>query len=512
MSVSATYALAVDLNGDGDFLDAGEDISAYWKKVRITLGVRHPGEFMAGSASLDVILKNDSYKFSPQHAGALSGFAQGSLIRFQMTYAGTTVTLFQGYIDHIKPSIGANEDRTCEVQCDGYFVHLQSDLVRIAPMANCYTGAVATALLAHVSTPPPVGTGGNYGVGKWGVSKWGASPITAETGLQFYAYVGDNWGPTSSVYSAITELANTERGLFFEARDGSVKFWARDHFSNDLQNAVDATWDGTYIARGRGQYTYGENIINSIDIAYMPRELDTAVSVLGRSRTRIRLPAGTTKKTTVQYQDAVGNQITGYYPVTPVPAADYRATYANHGEYSNYITASVVGYGTRADVTFTNNHPSLELVVQTLWQVRGQRLYTYGREQIHYQDDTSILALKKVYSKQLDLQLLQDDDTATQLAAYIVNQNKNPRGNIPGTAFYANYDNAHMLQVRDRTIGDRIAISEGQTGINQEYWIVGESHDVTLGGEHLASYVFEPTPLAPAGIYGVSKWGQSSWG
>ena len=43
----------------------------------------------------------------------------------------------------------------------------------------------------------------------------------------------------------------------------------------------------------------------------MPRELDTAVSVLGRSRTRIRLAIGATKTATVQYQDNVGNQITG---------------------------------------------------------------------------------------------------------------------------------------------------------------------------------------------------------
>ena len=40
--VTATYALYADWNNDGDYEDAGEDISADWMQVVITRGFASP--------------------------------------------------------------------------------------------------------------------------------------------------------------------------------------------------------------------------------------------------------------------------------------------------------------------------------------------------------------------------------------------------------------------------------------------------------------------------------------
>jgi hypothetical protein len=70
-------------------------------------------------------------------------------------------------------------------------------------------------------------------------------------------------------------------------------------------------------------------------------------------------------------------------------------------------------------------------------------------------------------------------DEADQIARYELRLRSQPRGVI--TALETS-TRAHPQHVLARSLFDRIAIHETQTGHDAEYLIVGETHEVTLGG------------------------------
>lgn len=519
MGVKATYEVCCDLNDDGDFSDASEDITAYVKHYRTQHGASTPEEMMSRSATCDLTLNNASHLFSPEHASALANFTQGKRLRIRENYNGTWKLHYLGYIDHIKPAPGANERRETRVTCDGYFVRLQSDRAQLTPMTFVTTGTVISGLLKGVTQPIASSGAGKYGKSKYGAAVYGSPAVTAEAGAQSFPYVGDTIGPQDTIYGFSKQMVETERGFMFEDVDGTLKFWGRTHWSNDLQNAVDATFDGTYIRIGGGQYSYGEGIVNLQQLSFTPRRLDPALSVVAASAESVNLRHSgdtnghDTKTVTLSFRDDQGQPCGAINIVPPVPGVDFRAHYYNV-DVTKFVKVRVVPYSDRVDVIWTNTYTGPDIVyVYKNWQVRGQKLFTASPVTITSRDETSINTLRRTYAgPPLNLPLLQLSEDAQMVADAIVAQKKAPRGRFDGITFVANYDAAHMQQAHDRQIGDRIALSEGQTGANNEYWIVGITRDVQVAGDvQSVTYVLKPKPSSDVGIYGFSTYGAAKY-
>jgi hypothetical protein len=91
----ASWQLLVDWNGDGDFLDANEDISAYYRTLEWSYGRNYASELTGLSTNgvLTVVLDNRSGIFSSFNAGSAiyGNILPRRKVQLKSTYSGTTL-------------------------------------------------------------------------------------------------------------------------------------------------------------------------------------------------------------------------------------------------------------------------------------------------------------------------------------------------------------------------------------------------------------------------------------
>lgn len=510
--VNATYALAVDLNGDLDYGDANEDISAYWKHISINVGIDRPGEHIGRSATLTATLENSSHKFSPQHASALSGFTIGKKLRLQMTYSATTVTLYEGRIDVIDPAPGATSSRECRVVCNGYLTRLQRGEVKIGAQRDVSTDELATAILGNVAEYPAMLTGWFLGNSTW--SKLGTSTnlsavsafASIETCAGSYDFAGDNFAKQASPYGALRDTTESERGWLFEGRDGKVYLWSRHHLVKDLPNAVDATLTDSDFSPLK--YSFGGTLVNECDVNYHPRKVAGIGVVLGTVDTPIRVKRTQSSTVTVRFVDASGAKIDGIDLIAPVAGYDFTANHLLSGrgqDLSKSFAITVKPVGDGAELTFTNKARYDGFVLAGA-RIRGTRLQDFGMQKTTYIDSASQTAYGRAY-KNISATLIESGQEGDDLARWEVANHSTPTGNLEQIGFYANKSAALMAQARDRNMGDRVALSETQTGVNNEYFIIGKRIDLTPQNIHYERWILEPKPTQSFWLLGTASFG-----
>ena len=150
MGEVATYALYVDWNSDGDYGDAGEDISADWMSISITRGFNGPLARYPGVGRMTVQLKNAAQTYSPP---ATAAARPRRPVRLTMTYDATTVTLFEGYIDTLKPTSGTQRTRRAVMDCIDDGSKLDQFEGSITLETNVWADDVIASIVSAVYTP-----------------------------------------------------------------------------------------------------------------------------------------------------------------------------------------------------------------------------------------------------------------------------------------------------------------------------------------------------------------------
>lgn len=515
--VNATYALECDLNGDLGYGDANEDLSAYWKRIDIDYGMSNPGDHMGRSATLRVVLENSTHKFSPEHASALSGFATGRKLRLQMTYSATTKTLYEGRITNIKPAPGANGPRDCIVRCDGYLARLQEDDVMLDVQSDVRTDELVAQVLMNAPERPGMATGWLLGIDGWsnlGVSTTlsaGASDFAdLDTCANTYTFAGDNFERQMSVYSALRDLTENERGWLFEDRDGRIVLWSRHHLAKDAPSAVDATLTDTDFRPVK--YGYGERLINEVKVTYHPRTIDGIGVPLGYTTEAIKIRGPGSAVVTIPFtKPESGARVGGTNLITPVTGFDYSANSNEFG--SGYIKTkhvkvkNVRGLGDRAEITFYNNDVVPVYLLKGA-RIRGTRLLDFGSQQVFHEDTASVLANHTRRSRSLNLKMIERTSLAEDLAAWEVAHYSTPFGQLEQIEFYANKNAALMAQARDRELGDRVQLSETQSGANGEHFIVGKHIELSPSNLHRELWILEPRPALDFWLLGTTGFSE----
>ena len=72
-----TWKISIDWNRDGDFSDAGEDITAYVMRASWNNGARQPYQRTADEPRCTITVYNNDMRFSPEYS---SGPLYGSLV------------------------------------------------------------------------------------------------------------------------------------------------------------------------------------------------------------------------------------------------------------------------------------------------------------------------------------------------------------------------------------------------------------------------------------------------
>jgi hypothetical protein len=493
--VTATYGLYADWNNDGDYGDAGEDISADWMQIAITRGFSAPLARYPTVGRMTVVLKNAAQTYSPPTTAAARPHRP---VKLTMTYGGTTKTLFEGHIESIRPTFGTNRERRAVLTA----VDRVSDLDRFAGDVALQTGVwaddIIEAVVAVVWTPDT--TAYDPGVNQFPTSGdlWNG-PLDGLVALE------RSWRQSSGVRASdkIADACIADWGRFFISGAGTPTFYNRHHVPLDA--SADFALDNTMTAM---QYEMSDTeVYNYIEVTCHPRSVGSVAEVLGRVEqgNPPMIDAGDTSVFDIRFRDPSNNAIHvgGMAVITPVTSTDYEATSDEAGEGSDEtanLGITSVPYGDHIEVTLENT-AAYPIYVQKL-QVRGWAVRTREPITVVAQDATSIAAYGK-RKLALDAALMASDVQAQALANYLLGYYKDPLHDVRGVSFFANRDATLMAAARDIELLQQVTLSEDQTGLDAEaLFIYAIRHEITPPGVHRVTVDLEQ-PYAIGGTVAV---------
>lgn len=349
------------------------------------------------------------------------------------------------------------------------------------------------------------GAVGNYSLAKSGANLTvsGAAmtggvdytPSSYETGDETFTIAADKWNSNdTNGVSAIQDVIDSERGLFWIARDGTVTFKARSYLFkqpstassltlNSEQTDFDATMDQ-------------EQIYNRVEVEVRPRSTLSAgvvavakntVVVPGLSGTArwngtVVLPGGGSTTVKLPFTDSTtGRQIGAKDLIIPLTQyTDFTVSDMEVGGFD--YTPSVGGAyvfsyainGSNVEITIVN--AALGPLYITKLQVRGTGLVDYDPQNITVEDATSQDAYgKRVMSVKLPLP--STINYASSLAEYLLSRFKNPAFRINSISFGGqNLIGAVKLYALE--IGSNITITDYQSAVSgAKYMITGIAYN-----------------------------------
>jgi hypothetical protein len=510
-----TWTISVDWDRNGNFSGTYDDISAYVHECKWQLGYSEPFTEMADNAVCTLTLNNQDRRFSPENA---SSPIYGKIlplrpIRIQSNDGITSRTHWLGWIQTIKPYPNPYGERQTMIVASDGMQFLKAMETKLPLQENKRTDEIVDALLKEVIMPPAlnraflVGVPGNAEVG---ITTYLASSSAYEvfdTGIFTPAIAADNWvidGGASDktkssfdVYRAIRDITAAERGKFFFDREGRAVFWNRHHTMQPT--ASSATFNDTMSGLN---YTYAgtERLKNEIIVTCHPRTLggdaNTVLWDLGESV--IRVEPSKPKTVYVRYEDE-GDQRVGAKDVTVTDVVVEQGS----------ATVSIEANANGAELIFTNTGNVVAFV--TAGKVKGRKLLDSGQMDASAIDHTSQAyygrRVMKLNLPSLDL-LMQ----AEQIAEFEKDRRSNPVGEAQSITLISDAKrggNQHDEQLA-RTMGDKITVTETQTGHSADYWIVGESHEMKQGGSVLeTTWYLEAAPTVTFIKVGTSTVGNA---
>lgn len=473
-----------------------------------SLGFKTPNKSIARPSQLMLTLNNSASNnvgvagyYSPEHASGASGITTAKGIRVRSTFDATTRTHGFWDIESIRPRPGPKGKRTTKVVCKGFMAAATRAPVNIATQLDQRADQLIDTLITSSSVFPP-GVGGLWLLDKPGASELGVSTflaalpdyLAADTGISTFPFAFDNSKQDASLYAMLREVVESERGRLFVNREGKVEFWSRHHLALDAPNAVDGTFAGTMFSF---DYRFGDSVTNSVTVKHNPREIDTTgTPTLATLDKSAKIGQGETRTLTLRYDDGSGNRISTTDAIDPVANTDFTANTEEGGGGSD-VTAnfSIVAdhFAQKSTWTVTNVSPSTEGFLQAGSKQRGNnKLTDFGKAEALSEDATSLSTFGR-RAKVINARLLEDPDEALDTAAFEVASFKDPRGEAKKVSIQPRRNDALMVEGLARTIGDRITITETQTGATKDSFIIGEQFKVRDGGKSFdVSWILEP--------------------
>ena len=506
MTVKATsYGLFVDWNNDDDYDDAGEDLSGVLIEASVGCGFNDAIARMASVGRATFVLNNTTKALSPPLEATVLPRRK---VKFQMTYGGSTVVLFQGLTDSIAPSPGIYGDRRVVLECVDDMARLDEFEGPIAIQTNVRADAIITAVVAAVYTP----TGTDYDAGinlfPFAADRWSGEANSGMTTMGMG--MGGALRQTVRASDKILAACTADWGLFFFAKDGTPTY--RNRHSISLDSSAELTLDNTLTTMSYRKST--GPVYNYIEVTCCPRTVGETYEVLGRMTqgTAPMIEASSASVFTLDFRDPTNNavQMGGKSPITPAATTDYTCTSDEAGEGNDEtanVTPTMTAYGDRADVTLTND-VARPVYVQSL-QVRGYAVRTFEPVTVRASDDTSITAYGK-RKLPIDGALMSSTVQAHALAAHLLAYYKDPQDEVRGLMFFANNSDTLMQAARDLKLCDRVVVSEDQTGLSSYAgYITSMTHHIHDGTIHSVTL-----DLATAYSIGGDPltWDSSVWG
>lgn len=483
-----TYSLALDLNGDGDWGDAGEDVSdrtfpggVAWERGR------DRASSIAGplTGSLRAELDNTSGDYSPENTGSpiYPNFDAGVVARLQATLSAVTYDLFRGPLE--EPSVDS-EGRRVSLRALGTLSRLARTIISTPLFQNYRTDQCMEQVIGYAGLN--VGTYSQLDQGRTTLPYWWASETDALTALVQLLYAE---GPGAALY---------------EGGDGQIIFHNRDRRRvNSLSTTAQATFSDTGAgALHVSPYRYvrgGENVVNNVELvvkSLTPATVDTTLWTWAGGE--VTLLPGETWAFRVVLDDPTTEatlNFSGDYPSGGFPtfsttlSSPFTGTHLSvEVENTDTVPLAFTGVTLVGKTTTTS-----EIRVRNRVQPSAASTTKYG-----------IRTLEGGFQPWPYLALGQAQDLADAIVAIY----QLPRSQVELTIENATAAEAGHILARE--VGDRITVVDTGSAVNGDYWIEKLAHRVEEDGQwHRLALSCERCDETPWLIWDAGDWDDTVW-
>ena len=460
------------------------------------MGNNSPTDRVARTGRLQFSLNNSSSNsaglagyYSPGHNNVRSGFATGIPVRCRVSYDGYTRTKFYGRIakDGIKTDTGSygnrrtkitvldwmNQASTHKLILPAYTTNKRIDEIvplivsnmPLAPLSTDYDTGVETFISVFDTVRSR--TSAMSELKKLAMSEWGFIYITHDKDNDEILRVENQNARDSTVLSTIPDMSTEAGYLLMDSGD----YLLQDNGDRIILEVAESTdfFNDTAV---NPIVSYGKHMANYVTVTSHPRRFDTAATVLYSTTSPLSLDSGETRTFTGNFRDpnneAVRVACAGTVPL--VATTDYWLNTSNAGTGAD-MTADMVIVGSvganAGSYSITNNNVSDGYGSV---QVRGTGIYLY--DEIEYlSQGTASQAAHGLQTLDVDMPYQDEPAHAESIANWLVLYLRDPRQEVDKYPFYANRDDEHLTAFVHLEIGNRIHITETQSGFNRDVFI-----------------------------------------
>jgi hypothetical protein len=479
--MAATYKLFIDWKGNGNFVDAGDDVTArvldqrapvvanYGRDQSRQLSPTSPGQ-------LGFELNNISRDYSPENSSSpLAGYVTSGRHVQLVAYTGTTNTvLYDGYLDDFTIQPGLN-DRSVPATCLDALGRLRGVSVTTPLYQGLRTGDAVGLVLDAVG--------------------WPTAARDIDAGATYMPFW---WLDNTDAFDALMQLADSEGAPALVTVDAAGRIVFRDRHHRLTRSASltsQATWRSSSTEPCISDpltYNHGwKEIVNTASVDVPIRQIDTDPSVVWSAGGVITLNSGDTLNV------AAGASSPFINAITPVATTDYNLV---SGSVSVSLSQTS-GQSTSIILTSAGG-----AVIQNL-QLRAQAIQA-PTITITVTDQQSIAKYgpKSLDSSRLPMWAGQYD--ALAVLSLIIGKRAERVPTLQVTMRAAG-GTARLTECLTRNLSDRIHLTESLTGLDADCFIEQIAHSVGQGGtEHVTTFGIEKAQVQVTNVFTFDTSGQ----
>lgn len=438
--------------------------------------------------------------YTPGHASALAGWRQGIWVRLRLGYGAATRYVFRGRLRSIHPDPGVTGLRVVMCEATDWLTEFaEFDAGNLALQEHARSDELLEALIDSLPAGP--------------------ANRSIDVGLDEYPFAFDDLGGDApKAMQVAQDILQSERGYLYlrgDATDGetlrfenrqarSVEVVAASFTAADFENApgvLDVPSD------------LDTSIVNDVEVQTVPRRVDAAATtILVRLDGPIKVLAGETVQVFVDYRDPSQEAVfVGGKDMQALAATtDWTANAHEDGtgaDMTGDFDVTATYFGSRAMIACTNHAPAEGYVRGpgggAGLQARGKGLYRYAPVTSHSADASSVALFG---THQLPSPLVmpyQDDRAVGQGVADFIAHIYSGLTPFPRRLQVASETGGALLtQAITRDIGDKIAITEAQTGLDgTPVFIHAIEQEIGLDGRVRTWWTLAPADMAALFIF-----------
>lgn len=525
------------------WVDVTEDVLVQDRIVCET-GIRDssPLTRVAGTGTLTFYLDNSKANsagllgyYSPEHANCRQGFDTGIPVRLRFCYDDFERVKFYGRIakDGITPTPGIRGERKVKITAVDWMNHASTQKIILPEYTTNKRIDEVVQLILDMMPVQPVST-------------------EFDQGIDTFVSVFDTVSDKTTALAEFSKLALSEYGFIYlkhsstedevlvvENRNSRPDVYASYQLvplsSADMAKLVNEdyeyiiTEDGEQILLEDGEFatffnntsinpsvSHGSDLVNYVSVTSYPRKFDTEASVLYELTSYISLEAGETRTINATYKDPTSqaSRVAGKEMVDPVENTDYLMNAESDGSGSDLtedLSVTATFGATSAQFVLENTGATKGYV--TKLQCRGKGIYMYDPVKVVYEDSESQLK-HGLQTLEINMPYQNNPDTAEEIAAFELLNNKTARTEIDSFPFIANIDARHMMAFLACEIGSRVKITETMSGFSKDRYIDGVSFEVLPSAAVKCTWKIRSVRTLSAwfiGIAGRSEIGETTY-